>query len=79
MIGHRVTWFHQPDRPVEGNTIHVRPAPAESDDPWDTPCVCGHPMREHILDWDLDPEVDCRTDWCDCPEYCPDGQPSRAG
>lgn len=23
---HRVHWFPQPDRPVEGNTIHARPA-----------------------------------------------------
>lgn len=29
MIGHRVEWFTPPDRPVEGNTIYVRPAPAE--------------------------------------------------
>ena len=24
-VAHRVTWF-QPDRPVEGNTVYVRPA-----------------------------------------------------
>lgn len=28
MNGHRVTWFTPPDRPVEGNTVYIRPAPA---------------------------------------------------
>jgi hypothetical protein len=26
---HRVTWFGPPDRPVEGNTVYIRP-PAEA-------------------------------------------------
>jgi hypothetical protein len=37
--------------------------------PWDRLCVCGHPMHRHILDWDLDPEVDCRQPGCRCPEF----------
>jgi hypothetical protein len=38
---------------------------------WDDLCKCGHRMREHILDWDLDPEIDCRVEGCTCPEFRP--------
>jgi hypothetical protein len=38
-------------------------------DLWLTLCTCGHFMNEHVLDWDLDPDVDCRHEGCQCPEF----------
>jgi hypothetical protein len=49
--------------------------PIDSADPGGTPCACGHQMREHILDWDLDPEIDCRAEGCTCPEFDPQRAP----
>jgi hypothetical protein len=46
--------------------------PLDANDPWGTPCGnidCHHPMREHILDWDLDPPIDCRHEDCVCPGF----------
>jgi hypothetical protein len=40
-------------------------------DLWSTLCSCGHTMRCHVLDWDLDPEIDCTVDGCKCPEFNP--------
>lgn len=39
---------------------------------WARPCLwCGHEMHNHILDLELDPEVDCTVPGCNCNGYTP--------
>ena len=50
---------------------NLRRMAGQEQNPWSSPCTCTHQMREHILDWDLDPEIDCRAEGCTCPEFTP--------
>lgn len=39
---------------------------------WDTRCKhCDHPMSEHVLDLEADPDSDCYEIGCMCPGFEP--------